>query len=208
MKKNKVDKNWQYAHANDYYVKKSKIDGYRSRAAYKLIEIDDKFSFFNNAKNAVDLGAFPGGWSQVINNKYEHIDLFAVDLKELIDIPRVNFIKCNLISDYEDNFIILKNFLPTNLDIVLSDMAPNTNGNKTSDHLLSMELCEIALEVVSAFLNEGGKFACKIFIGGEESDFVIKMKKIFKKVCFFKPKSSKNSSREIYLIGLDKINII
>ncbi|MDG7056217.1 MAG: RlmE family RNA methyltransferase [Wolbachia endosymbiont of Meromenopon meropis] len=187
---------WLYRHLNDKYVKKTDEDGYRSRSAYKLIEIDNKFKLFQKGQRVVDLGASPGGWSQIAFKKKTNV--VAIDIKPLNPIPQVKYIQCDV-----NEFEILKNKLKDQkFDVILSDMAPESCGLKSLDHIRIILLCEVALNLAKHFLNYNGKFVVKIFHGKYEKNFFNELKKFFKKVKYFKPKSSRSESNEMYLIGL------
>ncbi|MDD9331321.1 MAG: RlmE family RNA methyltransferase [Wolbachia sp.] len=187
---------WLHRHLNDQYVQKINKDGYRSRSAYKLIEIDSKFKLLQEGQKVVDLGAYPGGWSQVASKKAE--DVFAIDIKPMDELSGVEFIEC----DINEIKILKEKFKDQKFDVILSDMAPGTSGLKLLDHIRIMLLCEAALNFAKHFLNSGGKFVVKIFQGESDKDFYNKLKKMFKIVKYFKPKSSRSESTEIYLVSL------
>lgn len=187
-----------HRHLNDQYVQKTNKDGYRSRSAYKLIEIDNKFELFQEGQKVVDLGASPGGWSQVASQKGTNV--FAIDIKPMDAIQGVEFIQSDIINEFE---ILKERFKDQKFDVILSDMAPGSCGLKSLDHIRIMLLCEAALNFVKHFLNHGGKFVVKIFQGESDKDFYNELKKIFKTVKYFKPKSSRSESAEMYLVGLE-----
>ncbi|CCE77739.1 MULTISPECIES: RlmE family RNA methyltransferase [Wolbachia] len=182
---------------NDQYVQKTNKDGYRSRSAYKLIEIDDKFKLLQQGQKIIDLGAFPGGWSQVASKKGASV--IAVDIKPINAISGVECIQCDIISELE---ILREKFKDHKFDVILSDMAPESCGLKSLDHIRIMLLCEAALNFAKHFLNHDGKFVVKIFQGESDKDFCNELKKMFKTVRYFKPKSSRSESTEMYLVSL------
>jgi len=200
---------WLMRQLNDPYVAKSKLDGYRSRAAYKLLEINEKFRVLSPGMNVVDLGAAPGGWSQVAakiiqsNNKNATNKLIAIDLLPIDPIAGV----VNLQKDFfaEDAKTLIINNLDNQLaDVVLSDMAANTTGHSATDHLRIIDLCENAFQFAITILKPGGHFIAKIFRGGAENDLLNNIKQNFTTVKHFKPDSSRKTSSEFYLIALKK----
>ncbi len=200
---------WLMRQLNDPYVTKSKLDGYRSRAAYKLLEINEKFRVLTPGMNVVDLGAAPGGWSQVAakiiqsNNKNASNTLIAIDLLPIEPIVGVVTLQKDFFS--EDTKDLIVNNLNNHLaDVVLSDMAANTTGHSATDHLRIIDLCENAFEFAITVLKPGGHFIAKIFRGGAESDLLAKVKQNFTTVKHFKPNSSRKTSSEFYLIALKK----
>lgn len=200
---------WLKRQLNDPYVAKSKIDGYRSRAAYKLIEINDKFHLLKKGMDVVDLGGAPGGWCQVASRITESYKdsaknkLIAIDLLEIEPIPGVLAFQADFYKQETKDLII--NELNGNLaDIVLSDMAANTTGHAPTDHLRTIDLCENALYFALDILKPGGHFVAKIFRGGAESDLLNIVKQNFKKVKHFKPESSRKESSEFYMVALER----
>jgi 23S rRNA (uridine2552-2'-O)-methyltransferase len=200
---------WLLRQLNDSYVAKSKLDGYRSRAAYKIIEINDKFKILKKGINVVDLGAAPGGWSQVAAGliQSDTLDaknkLVAIDLLDMEDIPGVTFLKKDFFDEDAEG-LIKAELGGRGADVVLSDMAANTTGHSSTDHLRIIKLCEDALEFALQILNPGGHFVAKIFRGGAENALLTKVKQNFKKVKHFKPESSRKESSEFYLIAMSK----
>jgi 23S rRNA (uridine2552-2'-O)-methyltransferase len=179
-------------------VQKTNKDGYRSRSAYKLVEIDNKFKLFQNGQKVIDLGASPGGWSQVASQKGTNV--FAIDIKPMDAIQDVEFIQCDIVNEFE----ILKERLgDQKFDVILSDIAPGSCGLKSLDHIRIMLLCEAALNFAKYFLNHGGKFVVKVFQGESDKNFYNELKKMFKIVKHFKPKASRTESAEMYLVSLD-----
>ena len=198
MKKNKISKNWINKHKRDIYVRQSKLEGYRSRAVYKLQEIQTKFKVINNGMSIVDLGAAPGSWSEFISRKFKNIKLVAIDLKELDKIENVTHIK----GDFTDEITqkkIKKNF-DEKIDLVVSDMAVNTTGNKNVDSLVTGELCIEAMNFSLKILRKNGIFVSKIFMGSSFNEIVDSAKKNFKEFHVYKPPSSRKESKENFII--------
>lgn len=200
---------WLKRQLNDPFVAKSKLDGYRSRAAYKLIEINDKFQILKPGANVVDLGAAPGGWSQVAakiiksDSEKAKNKLIAIDLLPIEGIGGVTSFEKDF---YEDDAkdLIIDSLDRQYVDVVLSDMAANTTGHSQTDHLRIMDLCENALIFALKILKPGGHFVAKIFRGGAEGDLLDLVKQNFKKVKHFKPESSRKESSEFYLVALER----
>ncbi|WCR58552.1 MAG: Ribosomal RNA large subunit methyltransferase E [Wolbachia endosymbiont of Ctenocephalides felis wCfeJ] len=165
-----------------------------------MIEIDNKFKLLQRGQKIIDLGAYPGGWSQVASKKGASV--VAIDIKPINAINGVEHIQCDIINGLE---ILKERFQDQKFDIILSDMAPESCGVKSLDHIRIMLLCEAALDTAKHFLNDGGKFVVKIFQGESDKDFCNELKKIFKTVKYFKPKSSRSESTEMYLVSLDFI---
>ena len=198
MKKNKISKNWINKQKRDIYVRQSKLEGYRSRAVYKLQEIQTKFKVINNGMSIVDLGAAPGSWSEFISRKFKNIKLVAIDLKELDKIENVTHIK----GDFTDEITqkkIEKNF-DEKIDLVVSDMAVNTTGNKNVDSLVTGELSIEAMNFSLKILKKNGIFVSKIFMGSSFNEIVDRAKKNFKEFHVYKPPSSRKESKENFII--------
>ena len=198
MKKNKISKNWINKQKRDIYVRQSKLEGYRSRAVYKLQEIQTKFKVINNGMSIVDLGAAPGSWSEFISRKFKNIKLVAIDLKELDKIENVTRIK----GDFTDEITqkkIEKNF-DEKIDLVISDMAVNTTGNKNVDSLVTGELSIEAMNFSLKILKKNGIFVSKIFMGSSFNEIVESAKKNFKEFHVYKPPSSRKESKENFII--------
>ena len=198
LKKNKISKNWVNKQKRDIYVRQSKLEGYRSRAVYKLQEIQTKFKVINNGMSIVDLGAAPGSWSEFISRKFKNIKLVAIDLKELDKIENVIHIK----GDFTDEItqkIIEKNF-DEKIDLVVSDMAVNTTGNKNVDSLVTGELSIEAMNFSLKILKKNGIFVSKIFMGSSFNEIVDSAKKNFKEFHVYKPPSSRKESKENFII--------
>lgn len=189
---------WLKRQLNDPYVEEAKKQGYRSRAAFKLKELDDKLSLLKSGMSVVDLGAAPGGWSQVAAQK-GCTKIVAIDLLEIDEIPGVDFIQ----MDFMDNEApdTLKEMLGGQADIVLSDIAPNTTGHKQTDHLRIMAVVEAAHLFAVEVLKPGGTFIAKVFQGGAQNDLVAQIKKDFASVKHVKPAASRKESSETYLVA-------
>ena len=188
-------KDWLNRQKNDFYVKKARKHGYLSRAAYKLIEIDKKFNVLKQSNKLFEFGAAPGGWSQVALEINPKIQITAIDLLELkINHPQITF--------YKEDFLKF-NFdkLKKNFDLILSDIAPNTTGHKSTDHLrLSSMLFDI-IDTLDQVMIKGGVFVTKIWKGSEEREMINILKKKFNEVSYFKPDSSRKDSVEIFIIA-------
>ena len=198
MKKNKISKNWINKQRRDIYVRQAKIAGYRSRAAYKLIEIDEKFKIFRNGISIIDLGAAPGSWSQYASKKIKNGKIVSIDLKDMEKIDNIVQIKGDFTE--KKNQSKIKDLFKCKADVVLSDMAVNTTGIKNMDSIYISELCEEAMLFSREMLNNNGKFVSKIFMGSTFNEIVAKAKLIFKEVKVFKPKSSRKNSKENFII--------
>ena len=198
MKKNRISKNWINKQRRDIYVRLSKIDGYRSRAAYKLIEIDEKFKIFKNGISVIDLGAAPGSWSQYLSKKIKNSKIVSIDLKKMKTIDNTIQILGNFTE--EKNQSKIKDFFKSNVDVVLSDMSVNTTGNKNIDSIYTGELCMEAMFFSKKILNNDGKFISKIFMGSTFNEIITEAKLIFRVVKVFKPKSSRKDSKESFII--------
>ena len=192
-------KKWLIRQINDPYVEKAKAEGYRSRAAYKIIEIQRKFNLIDKNSIVLDLGAAPGGWSQVVSKIAKKV--VAIDLLDMLPIQNVEFVKGDFTD--EDNMKHLENLLQgEKADIVLSDMAPNTCGIQKVDHLRIVGLLETVFDFSKNVLNKNGSFVAKVFQGGTENELLSQMKQYFKNIKHFKPMSSRKESPEIYLVAM------
>ena len=198
MKKNKISKNWIRKQHRDIYVRSSKIHGYRSRSAFKLIEIDNKFRLFLNKKTLLDLGSSPGGWTQIATKKIINGKILSVDLKKMDPIANSKFILGNFLVQEVKNEIL--DYFDQKIDIVISDMAPNTTGNKNLDSLVAGELCLEAMNFSKNIIKKNGFFVSKIFMGSNFNEILNIAKRLFKNVSIFKPKSSRKESKENYII--------
>ncbi len=198
MKKNKISKNWINKQKRDIYVRKSKIEGYRSRAVYKLIEINEKFKLIKNGIYIIDLGAAPGSWSQYIAKNFKNIKLLSIDLKQMDKIDNVH----HIIGDFNDKESQnkIKQYFSSKIDLVISDMAENTTGNKNLDVISTSELCKEAMNFAKEILKENGSFVCKIFMGSTFNEIMKESKIIFKEIKVFKPSSSRKDSKESFII--------
>ena len=198
MKKNKISKNWVNKQRRDIYVRQSKVDGYRARSAYKLIEIDEKFKIFKGGMFVLDIGAAPGSWSQYASKVIKPGKVVAIDLKEIEGIKNTIQIK----GDFTDPNIQkeIKNFLNKDLDVVMSDMAVNTTGIKNLDAIQTGELCKEAMIFSKEVISQDGFFISKIFMGSSFNEIVALGKKIFREVKVFKPQSSRKDSKESFII--------
>ncbi|APC96736.1 RlmE family RNA methyltransferase [Francisella frigiditurris] len=206
MVKTASSKRWVEEHNSDYYVMQANKLGYRSRASFKIKEIQEKYNIFKNNMLVVDLGSAPGGWSQILVDYVgEKGKVIALDLLDMPPIPGVDFIQGDFSSD--DTFEKLNELVNSRkLDCVVSDIAPNMSGNKTSDQAKSIYLLELALDFSINNLKDNGTFVAKIFQGAGSDEFIKLVKENFKKVSIFKPKSSRPRSREFYFIAQNLIS--
>ena len=198
MKKNKISKNWVNKQRRDTYVRQSKVDGYRARSAYKLIEIDEKFKIFKGGLTVIDIGAAPGSWSQYANKVSKNGKLISIDLKKMEPIGSSLQIQGDFTEEGGQQEI--KKNKTSKVDVVMSDMAVNTTGIKNIDSIQTGELCKEAMVFAKDLLNENGYFISKIFMGGTFNEIVAEGKKYFKEVKVFKPKSSRKDSKESFII--------
>jgi len=198
LKKNKISKNWINKQKKDIYIRKSKTEGYRSRAVYKLIEIDEKFKILNNGISVIDLGAAPGSWSQYISKKITNSKIVSIDLRQIEKIDNTFHIEGDFTNEKYQSQI--RNLFKSNVDVVLSDMAANTTGNKNLDSFYTGELCKEAIIFSEKILKQNGKFVSKVFMGSIFNEIISEAKSIFNEVKVFKPKSSKKDSKEIFII--------
>ena len=198
MKKNKISKNWVNKQRRDIYVRQSKVDGYRARSAYKLIEIDEKFKIFKGGLSVIDIGAAPGSWSQYALKASKNGKLISVDLKKMEPIGKSVQIKGDFTEEKTQEEI--KNNIKDKVDVVMSDMAVDTTGIKNIDSIQTGELCKEAMFFAKDLMKENGYFISKIFMGGTFNEIVAEGKKFFKEVKVFKPKSSRKDSKESFII--------
>jgi len=198
LKKNKISKNWINKQRRDIYVRQSKIDGYRARSVYKLIEIDKKFKIFKEGMFILDIGAAPGSWSQYASKVIKNGKLISVDLNDMENIKNTIQIK----GDFTNQNIQkkIKDYFIKGLDVVMSDMAVNTTGIKDLDSIQTGELCKEAMIYSKDILFSNGFFISKIFMGSSFNEIVALGKKIFKEVKVFKPQSSRKDSKESFII--------
>ncbi len=198
MKKNKISKNWIIKQKKDIYVRQSKLEGYRSRAVYKLIEINEKFKILKNGSLVVDLGAAPGSWSQYLSQRIHNGKIVSIDLKQIEKINNVVQIVGDFTEDKFQSQII--NIFKSNIDLVLSDMAVNTTGNKNIDSIQTGELCIEGMNFSKKILKKNGIFVSKIFMGTSFNEIMIEAKSAFYDVKIFKPKSSRKDSKENFIV--------
>ena len=198
MKKNKISKNWINKQRRDTYVRQSKVDGYRARSAYKLIEINEKFKIFKGGMCVLDIGAAPGSWSQYVSKIVKNGKIISVDLKKMEKIENTIQIKGDFTTQETQDEI--KNYLDKGFDVVMSDMAVNTTGIKNIDSIQTGELCKEAMIFSKDVISNNGFFISKIFMGSTFNEIVALGKKIFKEVKVFKPKSSRKDSKESFII--------
>jgi len=205
LKKNKISKNWLAKRKKDIFFKQSKIQGYRSRSAFKLIEMNEKFKFLNKNSTLLDLGSSPGGWSQVASKEITKGKILAVDVKSMEKINNIDFIKGDFLEDEICEKIMV--YFGNKIDVVLSDMAVNTSGNKSLDSYRTGELCLNAMYLAKKILNQNGVFLSKIFMGSIFTEINENANKYFKNVVKYKPLSSSKESKEIYIFckGILKI---
>ena len=198
MKKNKISKEWINRQHRDIYVKKSKQEGFRSRAVYKLQEINDKHKVLKNGLSVIDLGAAPGGWSQFVIQKYKNCKLLSIDLKEMEPIGN----SYQIVGDFneENSKEKIITYFNQKVDLVMSDMAVNTTGNKNLDSVVTGELCLEALRFAKDQLKPNGSFVSKIFMGSTFNEIVGEAKLTFKEINIFKPPSSRKESKESFII--------
>ena len=198
MKKNKISKNWVNKQRRDIYVRQSKVDGYRARSAYKLIELDEKFKIFKGGINVIDIGAAPGSWSQYASKVIKNGKLISIDLKPMEKIEHTIQIKGDFTELSTQNQI--KEILTKKIDVIMSDMAVNTTGIKNIDAIQTGELCIEAMLFSKDIISDKGFFISKIFMGSSFNEIVALGKKIYKEVKVFKPKSSRKDSKESFII--------
>ena len=198
MKKNKISKEWINRQRRDIYVKKSKLEGFRSRAVYKLKEINDKHKILKNGFKVIDLGAAPGGWSQFVIEKFRNCKLLSIDLKKMEPIGNSYQIVGNFNEDSSKQEII--KYFKEKVDLVMSDMAMNTTGNKNLDSVVTGELCLEAMRFAKNQLKQNGFFVSKIFMGSNFNEIISEAKLTFKETNVYKPPSSRKESKESFII--------
>ena len=198
MKKNKISKNWINKQRRDIYVRRSKVEGYRARSVYKLIEIDEKFKIFKGGISVIDIGAAPGSWSQYASKVVKSGKIISIDLKKMEEIKNTTQIQ----GDFTDLEVQeqIKNQLKKGSDVIMSDMAINTTGIKNIDSIQTGELCKEAIVFSKDVISDKGFFISKIFMGSTFNEIVALGKKFFKDVKVFKPKSSRKDSKESFII--------
>ena len=204
MKRSKTSKAWMQEHLNDAFVRQAQKDGYRARAAYKLIEIDDKDHLIKPGMAVVDLGSAPGSWSQVVAQRLKgQGKIIALDILPMVGIGGVDFIQGDfrqdaVLAELEDRL----NGQP--IDLVISDMAPNISGISSVDQANATYLTELAVDFSLKWLKPNGNFLVKVFIGSGFEEIVKLMRESFEKVVTRKPKASRDRSSEVYLLGLKR----
>tara|TARA_B100001250_G_scaffold40493_1_gene32157 strand:- start:214 stop:825 length:612 start_codon:yes stop_codon:yes gene_type:complete len=198
LKKNKFSKNWIIKQKRDIYVKQSKLEGYRSRAVYKLKEINEKFKILKNGISVLDLGAAPGSWSQFISKNFKNSKIVSIDLNEMEKIENIYQIKGDFTDELQQKKIF--NYFGGKIDSIVSDMAVNTTGNKNLDAIVTGELTIEALNFSTNMLKKQGNFVSKIFMGSSFNEIVSNAKKKFKEVNVFKPPASRKDSKESFII--------
>ena len=198
MKKNKISKSWVIRQRRDKYVRQSKLEGYRSRAVYKLKELDEKFKIIKNNLNILDVGSAPGSWTQYLSEKSKGSKIMSIDLKEVDKIQDVYHIVGNFLDNKNQKMIA--DYFPKKIDLVVSDMAVNTTGNKNLDSIQTGELSLTAMHFAIGMLRPKGIFLSKIFMGSTFNEIVENAKKNFKESKIFKPPSSRKDSKESFII--------
>ena len=199
---------WLQRQVSDPYVAKAQKEGYRARAAFKIIEMDEKYHFFRNGQVVVDLGAAPGSWSQYVARKYPNSKVFAMDLLEIKPINNVEFYQGDFTTDeallwLEDKLNLSHDKAGKGTaDVVMSDMAPNTVGHKKTDHIRQMVLLEYALDFAIRALKNGGTFIAKSFTGGTTNDLLKQIKEHFETVHHIKPPASRKDSVEMFIVAM------
>lgn len=199
---------WIQRQAADPYVARAHRDGYRARAAYKLIEINEKYKFLKNGQVVVDLGAAPGSWTQYVMREFPRSRVFAMDLLEIKPIPGVEFYQGDFTTGAALEWLVQKLNIPSDnaengpVDVVLSDMAPNTVGHKKTDHIRQMVLLEYAFDFAQRALKPGGTFVAKSFTGGTTNELLKQIKEKFESVHHIKPPSSRKDSVEMFIVAL------
>ena len=197
-----MTKRWRAARRKDVYYRKAKAEHYRSRASFKLKQIDFRFDLIRPGDVIVDLGASPGGWSQIaVELGGPESQVFALDIDRMSPIEGVSFIR----GDIMDDMVVrrLLDMIPEGADVVISDMSPDISGNYSYDHAKSIELCEHALRFAKKVLREGGNFCVKMFYGDLSKGFVKMVEKSFEEVHVHHPKASRSTSSELYVVGLE-----
>ena len=198
MSKNKISKNWINKQNRDQYVRQSRTEGYRSRAIYKLKEIDEKYKILKNGIKLIDLGAAPGSWSQYAAKKIKNGKIMSIDLKEISEIENIFKIKGDFTELESQNKI--KKYFNDKVDVILSDMAVNTSGNKYLDSNSTGELCISAIKFSRNMLKSKGIFVSKIFMGSSFNDIMKEAKATFKEIRIYKPQASRKESKENFII--------
>ena len=200
----KKSSKWYKAHINDEFVKLANKENWRSRAVYKLKEIDEKYSLIKTNSNILDLGCSPGGWSQYASRKHKNINITAVDLLYMEKLENVNFVQSD-IEDFSQKYLKKGSF--PKIDLVMSDIAPNISGIESADVAAVLHLAEVVTEIALSTLNDSGNLLIKLFQGKGTDEFLNEIRKLFRTVRIIKPKASKTNSREIYMLATNmKVN--
>ena len=200
MKKSKRIKksnSWRIKQNKDQFYKKSKTLGYRSRASFKLIELNKKYNFIKKKTNLLDLGSSPGGWTQVASQIIKSGKIMSIDIKEMDTVNHVRFLKGDIFDKHVKNEV--KNYFESSLDVIVSDMAADTTGNKSLDSIRTNQLCSEIINFSKDILKPKGVLVSKLFMGDDFIEVKNQAKSVFEKVNFFKPKSSRKESKETYL---------
>ena len=196
-KKKKKSNTWKIKQHRDQFFKKSKTLGYRSRSAFKLIELNKKYRFIKRDNKLLDIGACPGGWSQVSSKIISSGKILSIDIKKMDELKNVSFLQCDFLQESTKEKIL--NFFGEELDVVLSDMAADTTGNKSLDCIRTNKLCADVVEFSSKILKPKGILVSKLFMGDDFLEVKELAKSKFKKVDFFKPEASRSESKETYI---------
>ena len=196
-KRSKKSRSWVIKQHRDQFFKKAKVLGYRSRAAFKLVELNQKFNFIKKNSNLLDIGSTPGGWSQVASKIITNGKILAVDITSMEKIKNVIFFKNNFLEKKTQEKIL--SVFIKKIDVIVSDMAENTTGNKSVDSIRTNNLCSTVIDFSLNTLNKKGTLVCKLFMGEDFLEVKNLAKKNFKKVEFFKPESSRSESKETYI---------
>jgi|TARA_B100001063_G_scaffold238382_1_gene260500 cell division protein FtsJ len=196
-KRTKKSNSWKIRQHRDQFFKKSKTLGYRSRASFKLIELNKKFKFINKNTNLLDLGSFPGGWSQIASQIITTGKILSIDIKEMKPVKNTKFLKGDILEDQTKTEV--KKYFKSNLDVIISDMAADTTGSKSLDSIRTNQLCADVINFSQNVLKPKGVLISKLFMGEDFIEVKNLAKSVFKKVNFFKPESSRRESKETYL---------
>ena len=194
----KKSSKWYKNHINDEFVKLANKENWRSRAVFKLKEIDEKYNLIKANSRILDLGSAPGGWSQYASQKHKNIEILAIDLLYMEDLENVNFVQSD-IEDFGQKYLKKGSF--HKIDLVMSDIAPNISGIESADVAAVLNLAEIVTEIALSTLNDSGNLLIKLFQGKGTDDFLDEVRKLFRTVRIIKPKASKTNSREIYMLA-------
>ena len=196
-KRTKKSNSWKIKQHRDQFFKKSKTLGYRSRASFKLIELNQKFKFIKKNSNLLDLGSSPGGWTQVSNNIISNGKVLSIDIKDMKPVKNVKFIKSDMLEENTKDKVI--KYFNGKLDVIISDMAADTTGNKSLDSIRTNQLCTNVINFSKRTLKPKGVLVSKLFMGEDFIEVKKLAKSIFKNVNFFKPESSRSESKETYI---------